>query len=106
MKTQNLLTTMLLFVAGLCISMQTMASPLVDTLNVQGYMKKANGTAVSDGTYSMVYGVFQNGTALWAQTVSTTITNGLFSASLNGSGTNLLALPAGTGMNANYSATS
>ncbi len=80
------------------------ATPSVDTLAVQGYMKKANGTAVSDGTYTVAFGVLQNGSVVWGKSVSTSIASGLFSANLSGAGSNLSAISASTGMNANYSA--
>ena len=41
------------------------AAPAIDVINVQGYMKRASGAAVTDGTYTMAFGVFQNGTAIW-----------------------------------------
>lgn len=80
------------------------ASPTIDSLNVQGYMKKANGQAVTDGTYTLAYGVFQNGTVIWGKSYSTTITSGMFSRSLSGVGGDLSALPAGTAMNSDFSA--
>jgi len=105
MKTLNLLTTLTLFVAGLGLGVSdAYATPSVDTLNVQGYMKKANGTAVTDGSYTMVFGVFQNGTALWAKQYTVSVTNGLFTQALSGTGTNETGLGAGTAMNVDYSA--
>ena len=105
MKTPKFVSklTVLLFVllgfAGL-----SLATPVIESLTVQGYMKKADGTAVTNGTYNLVFGVRQNGSTIWAKQISTTITNGLFSASLSGLGTNLTGLGAGTGMNSDFSA--
>lgn len=103
MKTQKLFTPVLWLAMALS-STAALASPTIDTLNVQAYMKKASGTAVTDGTYTLAIGVFQNGTCIWGKSYSTTITNGLFSKDLTGLGSDLSALGAGTGMNSNFSA--
>ncbi len=81
----------------LALPMKLMAAPTIDSLQVQGYMKKGNNTAVTDGTYTLAFGVFQNGTAIWGTSQSVTITNGLFAQALTGTGSNLSALPAGVG---------
>jgi len=101
MKTLNVT---IIFLMALGFATAVKAQPVIDTLTVQGYLKRANGTAVTNGTYNIAFGVRQNGTTIWARQLSTTVTNGLFSANLSGTGTDLSALPAGTGMNANYSA--
>lgn len=90
-------------VAFVVLSAAAYAAPTIDTIRVQGYIKKANGTAVSDGSYTLAYGVFQNGTMIWGKSISTTLSSGLFSAALSGAGSDLSALGAGTGMNADYS---
>ncbi len=81
------------------------AAPTIDSINVQGYMRRANGLAVTDGTYTLAFGVFQNSVNLWARSYSVTVTNGLFSRTISGLGGDLSALPAGTGMNSDFSAT-
>src|SRR5207244_147 len=108
MKTHNLFTTIMLMVATIFLVASTASattSPLVDTLNVQGYMKKSGaGGAVTDNTYNMAIGVFQNGTAIWAKQFAVTTSNGLFSQALSGLGTDFSAsgtVGVGTGMHAN-----
>lgn len=55
-------------------------------LGVQGILKKANGNAVDDGTYSLtfkLYDVVTGGTALWTETqTSVELTSGIYTATL------------------------
>ena len=55
-------------------------------LSIQGILKKANGNAVSDGTYAMtfkLYNVLEAGSALWTEVQpNVTISSGLYSAVL------------------------
>lgn len=93
-----------IFVFLIVLSGFANAGTTIDSLNVQGFMKKGNGTAVTNGTYSLVIGVFQNGTAIWAKEyLSVGINNGLFSQNLSGAGSNLLSLTLATGMNSDFS---
>ena len=107
MKTLNLLTTMLVFMTVLLSGTANAVKPVIDTLTVQAYMKKVDGTAVTDGAYNIAYGVFKGGTAIWGTNATVTITNGLFVNDLSGLGTDLsAAVPVGTGtMRADWSAT-
>src|SRR4051812_2263219 len=86
MKTLKLTATLLTLALA---ALTAQASPVIDTLNVQGYMKKASGAAVTDGTYTIAFGVFQNGTALWGTSQSVVISGGLFSQALSSTGSNL-----------------
>lgn len=87
------------------LSSVALAAPTIDSINVQGYMKKSNGSAVTDGTYTLAFGVFQNGVNIWGRSYSVVVTNGLFSRTLSGVGGDLSALPAPTGINSDFSAT-
>jgi hypothetical protein len=98
------LRTLTLILSFLGFALVVNAQPLIDSLTVQGYLKRSNGTAVTNGTYNIAYGVRQNGVTIWGRQVSTTVTNGLFSVKLSGLGSDLSGLGAGTGMNADYSA--
>lgn len=104
MKTHNLLTAMTTLVAGFCLMVQpAMAlTTNIDTLNVQGYMKRSSGTVISDGTYALAFGVMQGTTVVWTKKQNVVVTNGLFSASLTGASVNLpvdaVNLPATTGL--------
>ena len=55
-------------------------------LGIQGILKKANGNAVDDGTYSLtfrLYDVTSGGTALWTETqISVELTSGIYTATL------------------------
>lgn len=55
-------------------------------LGVQGILKKANGNAVDDGTYSLtfkLYDVASGGAALWTETqTSVELTSGIYTATL------------------------
>src|SRR3954471_12756308 len=88
MKTSNRLTTMMVL-ALLLMTGIAHATPATDTIYAQGYMKRANNTPITDGTYSMAFGVFQNGTLLWAKSYPVTTSSGLFSQSLTGNGGNM-----------------
>lgn len=101
----KLLRMISLIVAALGVAHFAGAQPVIDTLTVQGYMRRANATAVTNGTYNVVYGVRQNGVTIWAKTISTTISNGLFSANLQGLGDNVTGLTGGgVSLNGNFSA--
>ncbi|MBX3022264.1 MAG: hypothetical protein KF799_11380 [Bdellovibrionales bacterium] len=105
MKTQTLLTPVL-WLATALISLAH-AAPTLDSFTVQGYMKKANNTAVSDGTYTMVIGVRQNGATVWAKSYSIAVSNGLFSRTLTGAGDDLSAgAYSATGMQGDWSGVS
>ncbi|MDX2134924.1 MAG: hypothetical protein SFV52_09065 [Saprospiraceae bacterium] len=58
------------------------------TLSVQGILKKANGVAVDDGTYSITFRLYTQptgGTALWSETQSSVeVSSGIYSATLGG----------------------
>lgn len=103
MKNQKI-TRFIIFLNFWLFSITAFAGPAIDTLAVQGYMKKANGAAVTDGTYNLAIGVRQNDVTIWAKQYPVSIVNGLFSKNLSGSGSNLTTLGAGTGLNADYSA--
>lgn len=55
-------------------------------LGIQGILKKANGNAVDDGTYSLtfkIYNVLTGGTALWTETQSNIeVASGIYTATL------------------------
>lgn len=56
------------------------------TLSVQGILKKANGVAVDDGTYSMTFRLYteeSGGTAIWSENQSNIdVSSGIYSATL------------------------
>lgn len=56
------------------------------TLSVQGILKKANGVAVDDGTYSMTFRLYtaeSGGTAIWTENQSNIdVSSGIYSATL------------------------
>jgi hypothetical protein len=92
MRTHKHLTTMLLFVAALCGAAH--AQPLIDKLNVQGFLQQSNGGQVTDGSYHMAFAVEQNGTYFWGVEQNVAVSKGLFSVSLSGAAANLTALAA------------
>jgi len=64
-------------------TLQISAAP-PQTLNYQGYLTNTAGTPLS-GTYSMVFGLYNaasGGTALWTETQSVTVANGLYNVIL------------------------
>ena len=80
------------------------AAPTIDTLEIQGFMRKADGSPVSSGNYDLVFGVFQGGSAIWAKRYSDVpVSNGLFSQVLSGQGADLSQVPLSTGMNSDFS---
>ena len=59
-------------------------------INVQGKLTDAGGEPVADGSYSVlfsIYDVVTGGTALWQETRTVTVSDGLFSISLGESTT-------------------
>lgn len=77
----------------LCVFQIVAQSP---TLSVQGILKKANGVAVDDGTYSITFKLYKaetGGAALWTDVQpSVEVSSGIYSATL-GSDANPLNLP-------------
>ena len=73
----------LLFVAGFAGQAQAQINP---TLSIQGILKRANGAAVEDGAYNMVFKLYTTetgGTALWNETQSgVEVSNGIYSTVL------------------------
>lgn len=67
-------------------SQPNLYAQLDPTLSVQGILKKANGVAVDDGTYSITFKLYANetgGTALWTETqASVEVSSGIYSANL------------------------
>lgn len=54
-------------------------------INFQGKLVNPNGTNVTDGTYSIVFSIYNvssGGTALWSETQSVAISNGIFQVNL------------------------
>lgn len=101
MKTLTMLTSLLM----LSLTTVAHAAPTLDTFTVQAYMKKANDTAVTSGTYNVLIGVRQNSTTLWAKNTTITIADGLFSKDLTGLGDDLSAGGyASSGVQGNWSA--
>ncbi|MBY0386290.1 hypothetical protein K2X05_14125 [bacterium] len=94
--------TTVLFIIGATLTAN--AAPTIDSLNVQGFMKTGAGSAVTNGTYTIHFGVFQNSVPIWGRTYSVPVTSGLFSRSLSGLGSDLSGLPGATGMNSDFSA--
>ncbi len=73
----------LLFAAGFAGQAQAQINP---TLSIQGILKRANGAAVEDGAYNMVFKLYTTetgGTALWTETQSgVEVSNGIYSTVL------------------------
>ncbi len=77
-------------IAGLCallllatVNVATATVPA--TLSYQGLLKDASGVVIPNGTYSLtfrIYGQPSGGTALWTETQSLPVTDGVFSAVL------------------------
>ena len=80
---------------------QAAAAPVLPTINYQGRLTDPTGANVSDGLYSMTFGLYDTGTGgtpLWTQTSSVLVRDGLFNVEL-GSPTNPLSadlFPGGT----------
>lgn len=68
-----------------CFLSQTHAQ-IAPTLSVQGILKKANGVAVDDGTYSLTFKLYTQetgGTAVWTETqTNVEVSSGIYSATL------------------------
>jgi hypothetical protein len=76
-----------LLTAGLIIAFMAFAgnADIPQTLNYQGVLTDAGGTAVSDGDYIIefnIYDIASGGTALWTETDTVTVSKGIFSVVL------------------------
>src|SRR5579871_3079944 len=90
MEKTNLLKFMLVGITFFS-ACTALAAPTVDSVIVQGYMKKADGSAVdSTITYDLDVGVVQGTTTIWAKHFTgLQVTNGLFEVTLKGLGDNI-----------------
>lgn len=63
----------------------TAATGINHQINFQGKLVNPNGTNVTDGTYSIVFSIYNvstGGTALWTETQSVGVSNGIFQVNL------------------------
>jgi hypothetical protein len=60
------------------------AAPNMNTIYVQGYLKRSNGSPATDGTYSMAITIRSGATAFWTKTINVPVSNGFFSQALTG----------------------
>ncbi|MDG0817485.1 hypothetical protein [Bdellovibrio svalbardensis] len=79
-KTLNYIFSLMLV---LCSGVAS-AGPTMNTIYVQGYLRKATGSAVSDGNYSMTFAIRSGATYFWTKTVSVAVSGGFFSQGLSG----------------------
>ncbi len=87
----------LLFILALItfFSFDILSQSIPRQINYQGLLKDAAGNNVSDGTYTMVFGIYNEstgGTSLWSETQSVTVSGGLFFVRL-GSVTPITTVP-------------
>lgn len=61
------------------------AAPNMNTLFVQGYLRKISGAAVTDGSYAMTFSIRSGNTYFWTKSFSVSVSGGFFSQSLSGS---------------------
>ncbi|MBC7456835.1 MAG: pentapeptide repeat-containing protein [Bdellovibrionaceae bacterium] len=82
---KTLMTTTLLIFGTLSISKSTQAAgPNMNTIYVQGYLRKATGSSVTDGNYAMVFSIRSGATYFWTKTITSSVSNGFFSQPLSG----------------------
>ena len=88
------LLAMLGSVFAFSVASPVFAQTFNQQINYQGKLATPAGVAVSDGTYSMVfrlYNVASGGSNIWSETQTVTVTDGLFSVML-GSSTSLASV--------------
>jgi len=66
------------------VSSLALAKPNMNTIYVQGYLRKSTGTAVTDGNYSMVFSIRAGATYFWTSTIVVPVSSGFFSQALSG----------------------
>ena len=66
------------------VSSVVLARPNMNTIYVQGYLRKATGTSVTDGNYPMVFSILSGATYFWTSTVVVPVSSGFFSQGLSG----------------------
>ncbi len=74
----------LLILPVLCVFQFAIAAPSMNTLFVQGYLRKASGSAVTDGSYTMSFSIRSGSTYFWTKSYSVSVSGGYFSQSLSG----------------------
>jgi len=79
LKTAKMILSLMLLVSGAAI-----ASPNMNTIYVQGYLRKATGSAVTDGNYAMTISVRSGATYFWTKGITVAVSGGFFSQSLSG----------------------
>ena len=83
MKRFRFLTLAMLLLVTTALFSQTPS-----TISLQGVLREATGAATTDGQLAMtfkIYDVLIGGTALWSETQTITVTNGVYSAQLGAS---------------------
>lgn len=85
---------------ALSLSCTALAGPAMNNIYVQGYIRKASGTAVTDGTYSILFSIYGGSTpaVIWNKTISVPVANGFFSQSLSGATSGAQGTTIGSGM--------
>ena len=92
-RAHELLITIISITLLLAILPATAHTAIPQKINYQGYLTDPQGTAI-DGTVSIVFSIYSQasgGTALWAETQTVTVTDGVFNADLGN--TTTLNLP-------------
>jgi hypothetical protein len=72
---------------GIAISVGSYAQTPNKKISFQGFLKDNTGKAVSNGNYSMVFSLYDvatGGTALWSETNSVSVTDGVYAVQLGG----------------------
>ena len=78
-------TLYFILVSVLSFSFVTFSQSIPQTLNYQGVLKDGSGVILSNGNYSLTFKLYNaesGGTALWTETKSVTVQDGVFSTQL------------------------
>ena len=79
------LATTLIVLLGTALIGTSVVARIADTFSMQGTLTDTSGDPVADGTYSLVFTIWDaptGGTQKWSETQSVSILNGIFSAYL------------------------
>jgi hypothetical protein len=89
-KIKTLITALVLITTA---NKEVLASALIDTFNIQSYLKLSNNSPITATTGDFVFAIFKGTNCIWAKRYSgIVISNGVMNHKINGMGTNISAI--------------
>lgn len=76
------LTTLISIIIAILASVLIFSQTLPHTINYQGVLKNASGVIVTNGNYNLKFTIYEGDVAIWTETKSITVTDGIFNTQL------------------------